>query len=131
MPETVTEPTTEGFPFFAGEMSVSQHIRLDSANTLLRIEGTWHSVSVKVNGAHAGKLVYTRTLDISRFARPGDNLIELNFVISNRNLLGPHHDLLNENGSVSPASFEIPGPWEDGENPNYADRYNLLKLNCQ
>ena len=131
MPETVTEPTTEGFPFFAGEMSVSQHIRLDSADTALRIEGTWHSVSVKVNGAHAGKLVYTRTLDISRFARPGDNLIELNFVISNRNLLGPHHDLLNENGSVSPASFEIPGPWEDGKNPNYADRYNLLKLNCQ
>ena len=131
MPAAVTEPTTGGFPFFAGEMSVSQHIWLDSANTALRIEGTWHTVSVKVNGMPAGKLVYSRSLDISKFARPGDNLIELDFVISNRNLLGPHHDLFNENGSVSPASFEIPGTWEDGKNPNYADRYNLLKLNCR
>ena len=131
MPATVTEPTTEGFPFFAGEMSLSQHIWLDEPNAALRIEGTWHTVSVKVNGTPAGKLIYSRALDISKLAQPGDNLIELDFLISNRNLLGPHHDIFNENGSVSPASFEIPGLWTDGENPNYADRYNLLKLNCR
>ncbi|MBQ1961638.1 MAG: hypothetical protein II357_00935 [Clostridia bacterium] len=130
-PATVTEPTTDGFPFFAGSLFVKQNISLEEKAVALRIEGTWHIAYVKVNGKAAGKLIYERSLDISEFAVIGDNLIEIEFVIGNRNLLGPHHVLEWENGDVSPASFEISGEWVDGENANYADRYNLIKLDCK
>lgn len=133
MPETVTEPTTDGFPFFAGALTVSQKIMLDTAATALRLTGTWHAAYVKVNGMYAGKLIYDRVLDISKYAVEGENLIEIEFLISNRNLLGPHHRMTDtEYADVSPTSFTLDEKtWKNGVSPRYADRYSLIKLNCK
>lgn len=132
MPETVTEPVTEGFPFLNGSIKLKQNIYLDNKNTKLRFSGNWQAVYVNVNGEYAGKLVYERGLDISEFAVVGNNEIEVEFVISNRNLLGPHH--LAGSGclfSVSPYCFELTNSWVDGKSDIYADRYALLKLDCK
>lgn len=133
MPATVTEPTTQGFPFFAGSLTVSQKIMLETADAALRINGTWHAAYIKVNGNYAGKLLYGQVCDISEFAVEGENTIEIEFLIGNRNLLGPHHRIVeDEHKSVSPTSFTLDETkWKNGNNPKFADRYSLIKLNCR
>lgn len=91
MPKNVTEPTIEGFPFFAGSLKLKQEISLENTKINFRIDGTWLIAYVKINGNYVGKMLYNRTLDISDFAVLGKNTVELELIISNRNLLGPHH----------------------------------------
>ena len=131
MPITVTEPVTEGFPFFAGNMKLKQTITLENPNISLRMSGNWQAAYITVNGNYAGKLVYNRTLDISKYAVIGNNTIEVELIISNRNLLGPHH--LKGDGStdfVSPWCFEMGGTWHNGESDSYTDRYSFLLIDC-
>lgn len=106
MQRSVTEPVTEGFPFYAGSLKLKQKIFLESVFVKLRLNGTWLIAYVNVNGKYAGKMLYNRALDISEFAVQGENTVEIEFIISNRNLLGPHHISKNEN------------------------KYAFLKLNC-
>ncbi len=131
LPKTVTEPVTEGFPFLADKLKLRQKLFLNDKNIKLRFNGTWQILYVTVNGEFAGKLVYERVLDISDFAIKGENVIEVEFVISNRNLLGPHH--LKDIGyyeSVSPWSFDLTNSWIDGKSDEYMDQYALLRLDC-
>ena len=131
MPATVTEPVTDGFPFFAGELTVAQDIQLETERAALRIEGTWHVAYVTVNGQYAGKLVFDRVIDIRPYAVRGRNRIEIRFIIGNRNLLGPHHNAgTDRQGLVMPSSFSYGDCWEDGVNPHYSDRYGFIKLDC-
>lgn len=131
LPKTVTEPTTEGFPFFAGTLKIKQKITLESTSVKLRFGGTWQAAYFRINGKDAGKMVYNRTLDISEFAVVGENTVEIDIVISNRNLLGPHH-LTGDGHSdyVSPYNFEITGTWCNGKSEQYAHHYTLLKLSA-
>ncbi len=129
-PKTVTEPVTDGFPFFAGKMTVRQKILLKDSNVTLRLEGTWHAAYITINGKYAGKLVYDRTIFIGDYAVEGENLVEIELTIGNRNLLGPHHNVSADLiGVVSPASFTCETEnWEDGKNPSYIEQYSFIKL---
>ncbi len=131
LPKTVTEPTKEGFPFFAGKLTFKQNIKLESKNIKLRFGGTWQSAYFRINGKDAGKMVYNRTLDISDYAVVGENTVKVDVVISNRNLLGPHH-LTGDGHSnyIGPYSFELTGTWKNGKSEQYADRYTLLRLSA-
>ena len=54
------------------------------------------------------------------------------FVISNRNLLGPHHlKDIKYYESVSPWCFDLTNSWIDGKSDDYMDEYALLKLDCK
>ena len=71
-------------------------------------------------------------LDISDFAVEGENIIEIEFIISNRNLLGPHHlKDIKYYESVSPWCFDLTNSWVDGKSDDYMDEYALLKLDCK
>lgn len=131
MPKTVTEPVVEGFPFFAGGMKLKQTISLTNTNISLRMNGNWQVAYITVNNNYAGKLVYNRTLDISEYTVIGDNILEIELIVSNRNLLGPHH--LKGDGStdfVSPWCFEMGETWHNGESDSYADKYSFLLIDC-
>lgn len=129
IPRNITEPVEEGLPFFRGKMSVGQTVHLTSKNTILKIPGTWSLADVTVNGQTAGRLLFTDYLDISKFAKIGDNEVEITFTISNRNLLGPHHNAKQMlNVFVSPESFDLGNTWIEGESMLYDERYNLLLL---
>ena len=130
-PERVTEPTKEGFPFFAGSLKIKQRVDFKASNILFRLEGTYHVAYLKVNGNYAGKFLFNRTLDISKHANIGENLIEIEFIIGNRNLLGPNHIGENADGMISPGSFTLNGSWLDGDSRLYDKRYCLLNLNCR
>ena len=128
-PETVCEPTVEGFPFFRGNMTVEQDVIWEEGVTTLRVDGTYMIADVTVNDQYVGKLMFDRTLDIREVAVAGVNRVKIDFCISNRNLLGPHHF----NGvwarySLSPWTFELFDTWEDDKNPLYRESYEFLKL---
>ncbi len=132
LPKTVTEPVTEGFPFLADKLKLRQKLVLNNKNIKLRFNGTWQIAYINVNGKYAGKLVYERVLDISNFAVEGENIIEVEFVLSNRNLLGPHHlKGIKYYESVSPWCFDLTNSWVDGKSDDYMDEYAIFKLDCK
>ena len=91
LPEAVTEPSTDGLPFFRGKLTVSQDVEWADEVTHLRVEGSYSMATVRINGQEAGELFFDRVLDIRPFKQPGINRVEVDFLMSNRNLLGPHH----------------------------------------
>ncbi len=105
VPETVTEPVTQGLPFFRGELTLTRRVELEKTGLHLALDGDFLTAKVWVNGQYAGELCFQDILDISPYAREGANEIRVTYVIGNRNLLGPFH-ASSENG-ISPYSFEV------------------------
>ena len=129
MPETVTEPTTDGYPFFRGVLTVEQEVEWEEGVTHLRVEGTYLTAEVWVNGQYAGKLLFDRALDIRALAVSGKNTVKVSYCISNRNLLGPHHFVdPYSRCTLSPWTFEVPETWVDDKSPMFRENYEFLKL---
>ena len=124
VPNYVTEPVMEGFPFLAGNITLTQKIKIENTNILLKIDGTYQTAKVSVNGNVVGKLLFDKELDISHYAQAGDNEISVEFCIGNRNLLGPQHHTDNK-GWITPEHFELNGMWVDGKSERYHDDYEL------
>ena len=128
-PKKVTEPVTDGFPFFRGTLSVSQKVFLEPDVTHLRLKGTYQSANVHINGQYAGKLLFDRVLDIRPFKKDGENEITVDYIISNRNLLGPHHYIdKSSRCSVGPYVWELTNDWVKDEKSGYRSSYEFLKL---
>ncbi|MBO5070148.1 MAG: hypothetical protein J6C37_07280 [Roseburia sp.] len=124
VPAKVSEPTIEGLPFFRGKLTLRQNVVLADANTLLKVKGRYQTAGIHVNGQYAGELFFEHQLDISPYAKQGENKIEVEFTIGNRNLLGPFHFAGSEAG-VGPGTFEahnLPDS-KDGH-----ARYKLFRL---
>lgn len=127
-PKKVTEPVTDGLPFFAGSVTMSQKVQLTTKDTLLQIAGAYLMAEVFVNGGNAGKLLFDTELDISAYAKEGENEIRIRFIRDNRNLYGPHHLCNSKYENVSPWSFELFGEWEEDTCPSYHKSYDLKRL---
>ena len=127
-PDRFTDPVTGGYPFFAGKMRLKSEISVRRPEkALLKLRGRWHCASVYVNGNHAGRLLTGDRIDISRWAAPGKNSVEIDTVIGNRNLFGPHHTAGEEEPfGVGPGTFELAGSWKDGKSDRCLNRYALV-----
>ena len=67
-------------------------------------------------------------VDLSDYLKIGENKVKINLVVSNRNLLGPHHFVKEEPPAVGPFTFERTGTWnEDGESCWHVKRYSFVK----
>lgn len=129
IPRKVTEPTKEGFPFFRGALTVTQKLWFEEGVTHLRVNGTYQSAEVYINGKFAGKLLFDRVLNVEQFVHPGGNDVRIVFVISNRNLLGPHHYIdKSSRYSVGPYVWELTNDWVKDEKAGYRSSYELIKL---
>ena len=112
---------SRGFPFFSGSIVLSQNADLNPAageKVFLELDGL-EAIAAKVfvNGAEAGLIAFhPHRIDITRLSRAGSNLIEFELTGSNRNLLGPHHNILQEPLYVSPRDFE----------QNFTKSYNFV-----
>ena len=115
----------QGFPFFNGKMTVKKTFKLKKGNYKLEFDKVLASVvSVKVNGTNADDIIFRPySIDISPYVTDGENEIELSFITSLRNLLGPHHIEEGETYDVTPASFHkeetmwgiwFKKPWNNG-----------------
>ena len=131
MPTVIqSEPTTEGFPFLSGELVLKQNVNLDTADTLLQIDGEYMMAYVKVNGKEAGKILFDTEIDISKVAKKGENEIEVRFLLSNRNLMGPHHLEGPKDRSIAPDCFQMFGWWNGNKSDMYHDEYDLKKFDA-
>ncbi|MBQ8803087.1 MAG: hypothetical protein IJZ53_05610 [Tyzzerella sp.] len=124
----VTDFVIDGYPFVAGEVTLSQKIILDDNNVILQVPGEYQMAEVTVNGDYAGKLLYEKEVDISHVAIQGDNYVEVRFLISNRNLMGPHHCDDGKNDGISPWKFELHNSWTEDKSPYYRNAYELKKF---
>ena len=128
-PVTVTDLVTDGYPFFAGAIRLKRTVTLEKTNVVLEFEGRFQAIKVWVNGKKAGSLLFDNRIDISEFACLGENEIELELTVSNRNLFGPHHNgEYEEPESVGPYTFELPGTWQDGESDQYRASYAFVPV---
>lgn len=126
--EYVTDFVTEGYPFVAGEVLLSQKLPLRDKNVRLHVPGEYQMAEVKVNDQYVGKIMYENEIDISRYAVVGDNYIEICFLIGNRNLLGPHHCKDGNQGLISPWKFELYNTWTEDQSPYYSSKYELRQF---
>lgn len=91
VPEKITEPTTEGLPFFRGKFKLKQKVFLNKTNIMFHIMGQFLVSKIWVNGNYVGKLLFDRRIDVSPYVRDGENVVEVEFTIGNNNLFGPLH----------------------------------------
>jgi len=105
-----TEITTlvdNGYTFFAGKITLSQQIELSGKPAKLKLSGRWHAATVMLNGKLVGTLLTENMIDISDYVKSGQNELEIEYVIGNRNLYGPHHHIEEELDMTTPAMFEF------------------------
>lgn len=91
VPTVINEPVTDGFPFFRGTLKLSQSLMLNQTNVILHIMGRFLCADVWINGHKMEKLLFERRIDISSYAKEGENRIEVVFTVGNHNLFGPLH----------------------------------------
>lgn len=103
-PSKVRELVFDGLPFFRGALTLRQKITFSDSNILLKVSGRYLTATVRVNGNDVGELLFERSIDISTFTEKGENEIEVEFTVGNRNFLGPFHYGGKET-SVSPGVF--------------------------
>lgn len=108
----------QGYPFFAGTMSLTQSIDLSMESpgpALLVLEGLACVVAdIWVNGENAGQVAWPPyEVEIGEYLKDGVNAIRVDLVHSLRNLLGPHHHAHGELLGVSPGSFSDEANWTD------------------
>ena len=103
-PTYLSEPVLEGLPFFRGKLIMEEMINFSDKAISLKLAGRYVAANVWVNGKTAGKLLFDKSLDISQYVVKGENQIKVEFIIGNRNFLGPFHYEGKEDG-VSPGVF--------------------------
>lgn len=128
MPQKVTEPSTDGFPFLSGEMILRKQVLFETTDICLRICGDYQLADVKINGKTAGRLLFEKVIDISDFAVKGLNDVEVRFILSNRNLMGPHHLNADKNWGINPFCFELQGTWNGRDSDLYHEEYDIKKI---
>ena len=124
---TVTSLISDGFPFLAGEVTLSRKITVEKTERELIIDKPFHVIDVKINGKDAGRMMMSNRLDVSEYLKEGENEITLTVTLSNRNLLGPFHSPELEPGFVGPDTYERFGSWTNGKSKYYIDKYALVK----
>lgn len=113
---TITAPKKEiclknieqqGYPFFAGEITVQKAFDLDRKDYMLDFEKTGiNAVKVKINGKELPVFMWEPfRADISELVSCGKNEIELTLINNLRNMQGPLHLEEGESYAVGPSCF--------------------------
>lgn len=120
---------SQGFPFFSGKIKLSHVISLkkdELENRIIRFEDrTSTTVKVIVNGKDAGMILWAPyEVSLDGLLVEGENIIEIVFTGTLRNLLGPHHMSEGESYCVGPGSFfQESALWVGGKNGAWVDSY--------
>ena len=119
----------DGFPFFRGEIELEQDIEINDKNVSLMIPERYQTIDLFINNRFVKTMMFEHEIDISNFVKEGINNIKIKLIVSNRNLLGPHHYYPDEeNTAVGPFTFERFGAWdENNKSYTYVDRYSFVK----
>jgi len=121
---------TEGYPFFAGSVTLStEYTHISGGPTRLELDGRYATARVRLNGEDAGELLFSQSLDLSGLLREGKNELTITITGSNRNLMGPHHRPDPEPFGVGPSSFSYENEWKNGTYwENHLKRYAFVRF---
>ena len=126
--DVVNSLIEDGYPFFRGNIRLSQTLVVDNPNKLFVFDKRFHLIDLYVNDQFVKTLLFDYKVDISKYLKKGENKITIDLVVSNRNLLGPFHWVEEEPLAVGPFTFERPGTWKsDGTSEWYVSRYSFIK----
>ncbi|MBQ2702105.1 MAG: hypothetical protein IJF64_03855 [Clostridia bacterium] len=127
LPALSTENYKNGYPFFAGEFSISGEYDYDgNGERVLSLVGRFMAAEIVVNGKSL-EMVLSTKIDITKCLKKGKNKIEIRLKSSLRNLYGPHHfKPVAEPLGVSPTTFTMRGGWKDGVAVDYTHTYNSV-----
>lgn len=122
----------QGYPFFAGEMTLEKQIYLEDINCKLQLNGRFAVAEVYINEKFVSKLMFDDICDLSGYAKKGNNTLKIKLINSNRNLLGPfHYAKDHEPYAVGPSIFDLYGTWKNGKSELYRDSYSFVPFGLQ
>lgn len=126
--------TEQGLCFFSDVMTISQTVNVLAGGTKYLLDlGRPNAAMCKVyiNDKLAKTVLWAPyQIDVSNYLKIGENKISIELFASNRNLLGPHHNIVGESYTVGPATFTSSPGWSDsGELKSvWSDNYCFVKF---
>ncbi len=122
----------QGYPFFAGELTLEKTFILEAGDTGRRLafeKKGINAIRTEVNGETLPTVMWAPyEVELSPHLHEGENRIRLTLVNNLRNLLGPHHHKEGELLSVSPAHFYAePCVWTSFQDGAYTPHYSFVK----
>ena len=128
-PRKIRDFVQDGFPFFAGNVTIHTTFQANFDNVKLKLNGRFHYAEIKVNSQPAGTLMFTDIINVSPYVVKGENRLEIKLYSGNRNLLGPHHLLGGDmDTEVVPSSFDFSESWSGDSSPEFTPRYSFAKF---
>ena len=125
---------SQGFPFFAGSMTLSQKVNLEDNCYKIKFRKYGiNAVKAVVNGKKLNTLMWAPfEWDISDYVTKGENEIEITLINNLRNLMGPHHDPMGDNPHPGPVNFrKLPSLWTKMEHMPWTDDYSFVKTGIE
>lgn len=89
--KTVTDLIYDGYPFFAGDITLKKKFVHNGGECVLNIDGRYGYAEVYLNGKKATKSYFDNKVDVTNLVNIGENELTVTLYTGNRNLLGPHH----------------------------------------
>ena len=120
----------QGYTFFAGRMMLTQEIKIKKSygkRIAVEIPKPYAALAnLYVNGQFVKSLLWSDyRADISDYVASGETAtIGFEIVVSNRNLMGPHHNPQGESYGISPSSFSPHGNYSPS---SWRERYCFVK----
>jgi len=126
--------TADGFPFFAGKITLTQEFELSAGEVekirFLRFDPAGaNSFRVRINDQDAGFLYAGKyALPTGDLLKPGKNLLALELTTSLRNMLGPHHLKEGESYKVTTLSFSKEANAVGWKGPEFVEHYCMIDV---
>lgn len=117
----------DGYPFYHGDISLTQTINVTNPNKELIIKERFQLIDLYINKKFVKRLMFDYKVDVSKYLKKGNNTIDLVLTVSNRNTYGPFHSLNEEPLMVGPETFEKSASWNNTHNKAYLKRYSFIK----
>lgn len=127
--ENIVDTIKEGYPFFAGKITLEKKFISDGKPCVLNLKGNYCLAEIVLNGKKVPKNYFDAKVDITEYIQKGENIANITLWSGNRNLLGPHHyNETEEPFFVGPEQYESTGSWKNGESSIERDNYSFKKF---
>lgn len=121
----VSDLIKDGYPFFAGKITLENKFNVDDTNLTLVLSGNYCLCDLIINGKKVTKSYFANRVDISQYISKGENTALITLYSGNRNLLGPFH---TPHDFVCPNTFMLEKTWVNGKSPLEYDHYSFEKF---
>lgn len=126
--------TEQGLCFFSEGITVTQQVQIENTDKRYLLDlgrPLAPMTKVYINDQPVKSFLWAPyQIDVTGYLKKGDNKISITLFASNRNLLGPHHNVVGESYSVGPSTFTATPGWSEQGfmNEMWRDSYCFVKF---